>query len=72
MGGAYGHRCVPARDFHIMDYPGGRYRVRARGTVHVTPAATADLYTHVHNLLDRAFREHREEHNLEPSGSGGS
>ncbi|GGL28055.1 ESX secretion-associated protein EspG [Nocardia jinanensis] len=61
-GGAYDHRPAPARDFHVMDYPDGRYRVRATGTLHATPVGTTDLTTHLHNLLERTVHDHREDH----------
>lgn len=60
-GGAFDNRPTPKRDFHIMDYPDGRYRVRATAAIHVTPTDTADLSTHLHNLLDRTLREYRED-----------
>lgn len=60
-GGAYGHRAAPARDFHLIDYPDGRYRVRATATVHAVPT-TADLATHLQNLLNRNLSDHREDH----------
>lgn len=63
-GGAYDHRPAPARDFHLIDYPDGRYRVRATATVQVTPADTADLITHLQGLLDRTVCDHREDREL--------
>lgn len=61
-GGAYDHRPVPTRDFHIIDYPDGRYRVRATATVHAIPTDNTELATHLHNLLDRTTKEYREDH----------
>lgn len=63
-GAAYDHRAAPARDFHLIDYPDGRYRVRATATVHAVPTTTADLATHLQNLLDRTLSEHREDHEM--------
>ncbi|MGW5752887.1 ESX secretion-associated protein EspG [Nocardia rhamnosiphila] len=63
-GGAYDHRPAPARDFHIMDYPDGRYRVRATATVHAIPTDTAELSAHLHNLLERTLSDYREDHEL--------
>ncbi|MEU4314497.1 ESX secretion-associated protein EspG [Nocardia sp. NPDC024068] len=60
-GGAYDHRPAPARDFHVMDYPDGRYRVRATATVTATPADRAELTTHLRDLLDRTLHDHRED-----------
>ncbi|MEV2220424.1 ESX secretion-associated protein EspG [Nocardia vinacea] len=60
-GGAFDNRPTPKRDFHIMDYPDGRYRVHATAAVHATPADTAELSTHLQNLLDRTLREYRED-----------
>lgn len=61
-GGAYDHRPAPARDFHIMDYPDGRYRVRATATVHAIPTDSAELSVHLHNLLERTLSDYREDH----------
>ncbi|MEV3962510.1 ESX secretion-associated protein EspG [Nocardia sp. NPDC050193] len=61
-GGAYDHRPAPARDFHIMDYPDGRYRVRATATVHAIPTDTAELSAHLNSLLERTLRDYREDH----------
>lgn len=63
-GGAYDHRPAPARDFHIMDYPDGRYRVRATATVHAVPTDTAELSAHLNNLLERTLTDYREDHEL--------
>lgn len=63
-GAAYDHRPAPARDFHIMDYPDGRYRVRATATVHAVPAETAELSAHLNNLLERTLTDYREDHEL--------
>ncbi len=60
-GGAFDNRPTPRRDFHIMDYPDGRYRVHATAAVHVTPANTEELSAHLQNLLDRTLREYRED-----------
>ncbi|WP_327149289.1 ESX secretion-associated protein EspG [Nocardia sp. NBC_01329] len=63
-GGAYDHRPAPARDFHLMDYPDGRYRVRATAKVHAAPADTGELATHLHELLERTLRDYREDQEL--------
>jgi hypothetical protein len=47
-----------------MDYPDGRYRVRATAAVHAVPADAAELSAHLNNLLDRTLREHREDHEV--------
>ncbi|MGY4099560.1 ESX secretion-associated protein EspG [Nocardia sp. R16R-3T] len=60
-GGAFDNRPTPKRDFHIMDYPDGRYRVQATAAIHVTPTDNAELSTHLQNLLDRTLREYRED-----------
>ncbi|WP_063038421.1 ESX secretion-associated protein EspG [Nocardia grenadensis] len=61
-GGAYDHRPAAARDFHIMDYPDGRYRVRATARVHAIPTDTAELSAHLNSLLERTLSDYREDH----------
>ncbi|WP_330253701.1 ESX secretion-associated protein EspG [Nocardia sp. NBC_00565] len=60
-GGAFDNRPTRKRDFHIMDYPEGRYRVGATAAIHAAPAATAELGPHLQSLLDRTLREYRED-----------
>lgn len=61
-GPAYDHRPTPTRDFHIIDYPEGRYRIRTTASIQSTPTTPTDLTTHLQSLLDRTLQDHREDH----------
>ncbi|MCP2295813.1 EspG family protein [Nocardia amikacinitolerans] len=60
-GPAYDNRPTPRRDFHVMDYPDGRYRIHAATAIQSTPTTTPALVTHLRTLLDHTLREHRED-----------
>ncbi|MFF7943087.1 ESX secretion-associated protein EspG [Nocardia gamkensis] len=51
-GPAWDNRPAPARGFHVMDYPDGRYLVRSGATIEAVPADT----TEVRRQLDRAVQ----------------
>ncbi|WP_157172718.1 ESX secretion-associated protein EspG [Nocardia exalbida] len=51
-GPAWDNRPAPARGFHVMDYPDGRYLVRSGPTIKAVPADTTEVRTQ----LDRAIR----------------
>ncbi len=55
-------RPTPARDFHVVDYPDGRYLVRHNATVlRADPADVTVLYTHLQGCLDNTLRDFRED-----------
>lgn len=60
-GPAWDNRPTPARGFHVMDYPDGRYLVHGAGTLTAAPAARAAVRAAVARTLDAALRQHREE-----------
>ncbi|MBF6063726.1 ESX secretion-associated protein EspG [Nocardia terpenica] len=65
-GPAPDRRPTPTRDFHIVDYPDGRYLLRHNKTVlRADPATPHLLTTHLQSLLDTtltAFREDNDPH----------
>ncbi|WP_280232383.1 ESX secretion-associated protein EspG [Nocardia cyriacigeorgica] len=60
-GPTFDNRPTPTRDFHIIDYPEGRYRIRTTASIHSTPTNPRDLTTHLDNLLTRTLQDHRED-----------
>lgn len=60
-GPAYDNRPTPARDFHVMDYPDGRYDVHSAAAVQAAPADTAHLTAHLKALIARTLQQYREE-----------
>ncbi|MBF6097213.1 ESX secretion-associated protein EspG [Nocardia cyriacigeorgica] len=62
-GPAFDNRPTPTRDFHIIDYPEGRYRIRTTASIQSTPTTGQDLTTHLNTLLTRTLEEHREDTN---------
>ncbi|MBF6081484.1 ESX secretion-associated protein EspG [Nocardia cyriacigeorgica] len=60
-GPAFDNRPTPTRDFHIIDYPEGRYRIRTTASIQSTPTTSQDLTTHLTTLLTRTLEEHRED-----------
>ncbi|MFE3446543.1 ESX secretion-associated protein EspG [Nocardia sp. NPDC059180] len=60
-GPAFDNRPTPTRDFHLIDYPEGRYRIRTTASIQSTPTNTPDLQSHLQSLLDRTLQDHRED-----------
>ncbi|BDU09237.1 hypothetical protein FMUBM48_55000 [Nocardia cyriacigeorgica] len=60
-GPAFDNRPTPTRDFHIIDYPEGRYRIRTTTSIQSTPTTPQALTTHLTNLLTRTLEEYRED-----------
>lgn len=60
-GPAYDNRPSITRDFHVMDYPDGRYRVHSTAAIQAVPAEAADLTAHLQAVLDRTLQQHRED-----------
>ncbi len=61
-GAATDRRPVPARDFHVIDYPDGRYLLRHNSSVlRADPADTTALHSHLQGCLDNTLRDFRED-----------
>lgn len=61
-GPAWDRRPTPARDFHLMDYPDGRYLVRhSRHDLRADPADTAIVHKHLQRLIDVSVQGYRED-----------
>ncbi|WP_054815532.1 ESX secretion-associated protein EspG [Nocardia arizonensis] len=60
-GPAYDNRPSATRDFHVMDYADGRYRIHSAAAIQAAPADTAELTAHLQAVLDRTLQHHRED-----------
>ncbi|MBH0778267.1 ESX secretion-associated protein EspG [Nocardia bovistercoris] len=60
-GPAYDNRPTATRDFHVMDYPDGRYRVHSAAAIQAVPAEAADLTAHLQAVLDRTLQQYWED-----------
>ncbi len=50
------------RDFHVLDYPEGRYTARTlRNELRADPATSTDIETLTQRILDATLRDYREE-----------
>ncbi|MBO0854413.1 MAG: ESX secretion-associated protein EspG [Nocardia sp.] len=63
-GPAWDRRPTPARDFHIVDYPDGRYLLRNNNTeLRADPTDIPTLESHLTRLVDITTEGFREDHN---------
>ncbi len=61
-GPAWDRRPTPARDFHLMDYPDGRYLIRhTHNDLRADPVDNTAVNTHLQRLLDATVRGFRED-----------
>ncbi|WP_174184097.1 ESX secretion-associated protein EspG [Nocardia barduliensis] len=60
-GPAWDNRPAPARGFHVMDYPDGRYLVRSAATLKAVPADTTELRTQLDRVVQVTVAGFREE-----------
>lgn len=60
-GPAWDNRPAPARGFHVMDYPDGRYLVRSAATIKAVPADATELRTQLDRLVQVTVTDVREE-----------
>ncbi|WP_327115398.1 ESX secretion-associated protein EspG [Nocardia sp. NBC_01730] len=60
-GPAWDNRPTPARGFHVMDYPDGRYLVRSGATVTAIPADTTEIRTQLQRTVQVTVKGYRED-----------
>ncbi|MGW4089314.1 ESX secretion-associated protein EspG [Nocardia sp. NPDC004750] len=60
-GPAWDNRPAPARGFHVMDYPDGRYLVRSGTTIKAVPADTTEVRSQLDRVVHATVAAFREE-----------
>ncbi|MEU2030963.1 ESX secretion-associated protein EspG [Nocardia amamiensis] len=60
-GPSWDNRPAPARGFHIMDYPDGRYLVRSGAAIKAVPADNTDIRTQLERVVQVTVEGFREE-----------
>ncbi|MGO4649121.1 ESX secretion-associated protein EspG [Nocardia sp. 2YAB30] len=60
-GPAWDNRPAPARGFHLMDYPDGRYLVRSGTTIKAVPADTTEIRTQLDRVVQVTVNGYRED-----------
>ncbi|UGT69188.1 ESX secretion-associated protein EspG [Nocardia gipuzkoensis] len=60
-GPAWDNRPAPARGFHVMDYPDGRYLVRSGDTIKAVPVGTGEVRTQLDRVVHVTVKSFREE-----------
>ncbi|WP_327114374.1 ESX secretion-associated protein EspG [Nocardia sp. NBC_01730] len=60
-GPAWDNRPAPARGFHVMDYPDGRYLVRSGANIKAVPAGTTEIRIQLERVVQLTVDGYREE-----------
>ncbi|WP_454198126.1 ESX secretion-associated protein EspG [Nocardia sp. Marseille-Q1738] len=60
-GPAWDNRPAPARGFHVMDYPDGRYLVSSGATIKAVPADSTDIRSQLERVVQVTIEGFREE-----------